>query len=275
MSSVRTKYWCFTLNNYNEEEMSALSVLATEESQVKYMVIGKEVGDNGTRHLQCYVEFSNRQRFTSAKRLLGQRVHLEARRGTAQEASDYCKKDGDFVEHGVQTVSRQGSRTDLESLRNDLELNKSMKEISTDHFEAFLKYRRSIYAFRSLHAIQRNWVCSVVVYWGRTGTGKTRSVVDNATDLWIHPGGDWFDGYDNHKQVLFDEFSGSSFKLQYLLQLLDRYPMRVPIKGDFVSWCPEEIYITSNIDPESWYNQATFEHVRALFRRITNIVHFE
>lgn len=128
-----------------------------------------------------------------------------------------------------------------------------------------------------VNSIQRNWLCSVIVYWGPTGAGKTRAVYDNLPSpesIYVHPGGPWFDGYDSQPIVLFDDFGGSEFKLTYLLKLLDRYPMRVPVKGGFVSWCPQEIYITSNHAPVSWFPNAKEEHVRALMRRITNNVLF-
>lgn len=148
-------------------------------------------------------------------------------------------------------------------------------DVSDDHFREYLKYRRSINAYYSLHTKPRNWSCSVIVYWGRTGTGKTRAVVDNCNELWTYPGSGWFDGYNGEQCVLFDDFSGAEFKLPYLLKILDRYPMRVPIKGDFVPWVPHEIYITSNLDPLRWFPNAHEEHVNALFRRFTNVVEFE
>lgn len=153
-----------------------------------------------------------------------------------------------------------------------------LAEIADENFKEFIKYQRGINAYRLVHSVQRDWICSVVVYWGRTGAGKTRAVHDNlpAQDaLYTHPGGPWFDGYDQQPIALFDDFGGSEFKLSYLLKLLDRYPMRVPVKGGFVSWAPREIYITSNKDPTSWYANAHPEHVAALFRRFTNVVQFE
>lgn len=137
-----------------------------------------------------------------------------------------------------------------------------------------MRYRRSIHSYRNLHGKRRNWLCSVIVYWGRTGSGKTRSVTENSNELWVYPGNGWFDGYDGQEQVLFDDFSGSEFKISYLLKLLDRYPMQVPIKGDFAHWVPQEIYITSNLDPDMWFPNAHSEHVAALRRRFTNVVHF-
>lgn len=189
--------------------------------------------------------------------------------------AEYCKKDGDFQEWGEISNSNQGTRTDLEILQIELNGQTPVNEIAQNHFGTYLKYRRSIHAYRNLHARQRNWTCSVVVYWGRTGSGKTRAVFDNNEVVWVYPGSGWFDGYDQQEIVLFDDFSGADFRLPYLLKLLDRYPMQVPIKGDFVAWVPQEIYITSNLDPRTWFPNAHQEHVDALFRRFTNIVHFE
>lgn len=166
----------------------------------------------------------------------------------------------------------------MEALHESLKEKRKLKDISDEHFSSYVKYRRSINAYRSLHAEHRNWVCNVVVYWGATGTGKTRAVWEHAAspeDIWVYPGNGWFDGYDGQPIVLFDDFSGSEFKIQYLLKLLDRYPMQVPIKGDFVNWAPREIFITSNKDPNDWYANALPEHVRALFRRFTTQQYFE
>jgi len=114
----------------------------------------------------------------------------------------------------------------------------------------------------------------VKILWGPTGTGKTRSVYDfhDHDSVYKHDGGDWFDGYQGQEVVLFDDFSGSDFKLTYLLKLCDRYPMRVPVKGDFVHFRPKVIYFTSNVDPDEWYKNAISEHRAAFFRRVSEII---
>lgn len=95
----RAKNWVFTLNNYTDDDQVNLR-RAAETPQITFLVFGREVGENGTPHLQGYVEFASRLRLNQAKRLLNQRAHLEVRRGTAQEARDYCVKDEDFEEYG-------------------------------------------------------------------------------------------------------------------------------------------------------------------------------
>lgn len=274
----RAKHWVFTLNNYSEQEEQAIRSLVSEDQRVRYLCFGHEIGESGTPHLQGYLSLQSRLRHAQVRSLLP-RAHIEVRRGSHEEARDYCAKDDNdgFFEAG-EAPSYQGKRSDLESLQNDLKTGKRLKDIADDHFGTFLKYQRGINAYRNVISLRRSWVCSVVVYWGRTGAGKTKAVYENLSDiddLYVHPGGQWFDGYDSHQIALFDDFSGSCFKISYLLKILDRYPMQVPVKGGFVSWCPKEIYITSNIDPNNWYSGAHSEHVAALFRRFTNIVKFD
>lgn len=98
----RAKNWCFTLNNYVDADQDRLRTLAASE-QVAFLVFGREVGESGTPHLQGYIEFRVRKRLRQVKDLVGQRAHLEIRRGTGPEAREYCLKDGDFEEFGEMT----------------------------------------------------------------------------------------------------------------------------------------------------------------------------
>lgn len=88
--------WCFTLNNYREDlDYSAVF----NHGHVKRCVWGREVGENGTRHLQGYLEFKRSHRLNRCKLLLD-RAHWEAAKGTAKQNYDYCVKDGEFNTFG-------------------------------------------------------------------------------------------------------------------------------------------------------------------------------
>lgn len=271
------KHWVFTLNNYTDIELAT----ATKENNflgkdVKYVVVGKEVGDSGTPHLQGYISFIGRKTARFVKDLIGGRAHVEIARSTPTQAADYCKKDGDFWEHGT-VPNRRGKRTDLDVVFERVKAGATRTEIRDEFFKTYAKYHRAIDKLISDTAPVRTWETEVIVYWGKTGTGKTRQVYrfHKLEEIYVHPGDSWFDGYDGHPIVLFDDFSGGEFKLTYLLKLLDRYPMQVPIKGSFVNWVPKKIYITSNKNPEDWYPAAYSEHRAALKRRLKVVTEFK
>jgi len=104
----QARHWVFTLNNYTDGDLVSLRALATD---CTYLVFGRETGESGTPHLQGYVDFGTSKRFAVAKQLIGGTSHIEVKRGSCQQAADYCKKDADFEEYG--TISGgQGKRTD-------------------------------------------------------------------------------------------------------------------------------------------------------------------
>ena len=170
-----------------------------------------------------------------------------------------------------------GRRSDLASLGRAVLDGASLQKIQEEWPGHYIRYRGNILASIRDRQSVRDWEVDVRVLWGRTGTGKTRAVYEFIKDdeLYVHPEGRWFDGYEGQSVVLFDDFTGACFKIGYLLKLLDRYPMRVPVKGGFVQFKPKHVFFTSNIDPKKWYENANSEHVAALFRRIKVITHFE
>lgn len=105
--------WCFTLNNYTDDDVRRLRAL---EESVRYLVIGRETGAEGTPHLQGFVVFNTRLRLTSVKRSLGNSCHVEVARGTSSQAADYCKKDGNFEEFGI-LPNPQGKTNTFEDLK--------------------------------------------------------------------------------------------------------------------------------------------------------------
>lgn len=271
--AMQTKYYCFTLNNYTDAELEQLGSLRNDD-RVQYIICGQEVGESGTPHIQGYVEFKTRLRLSQVKSIISSRAHFERRISTGIIAAEYCKKDGNFWEHGTLSRVSQGKRTDLEQVATAISSGNSISAIAETFPVEYIKYERGIRSLRRTLLPPRSWKTEVFVLYGEPGTGKTRTAFEYDPGLYTHPGGPWFDGYDGQRVVLFDDFAGSCFRLQYLLKLCDRYPMDVPIKGAFVRWIPRRIYITSNLSIDLWYPNAHHVHVRALRRRLTKVIYF-
>jgi len=106
------KNWCFTINNYNEDTMEKLEELATRiGNDILYIIIGKETGESGTPHLQGLIQLRSKKRLGYVKDLIGGVGHLEVMRGTATQASWYCKKENDYKEWGI--LVTQGMRDQI------------------------------------------------------------------------------------------------------------------------------------------------------------------
>lgn len=88
----KARRWTFTLNNYNEEELNSL-ILSFKNYQY---IIGKEVGDNGTPHLQGYIESKNQITFERMKKILP-RAHIEQAIASKDDNIKYCSKENDFI----------------------------------------------------------------------------------------------------------------------------------------------------------------------------------
>ncbi len=98
----KMKNVCFTLNNPTEaERIWWRAALTNGEDSVTYLVLQEETGENGTVHLQGYVELADRKRLTWLRRHLSARAHWERRRGTQLQAIAYCQKAESRVEGGL------------------------------------------------------------------------------------------------------------------------------------------------------------------------------
>lgn len=154
--------------------------------------------------------------------------------------------------------------------------------IADEHFSQWCFHNRSFKRYKSLVSqheqadIPRNFKSKVFVFWGATGTGKSRAVHTSFPGVYVvfSDAAQWFDGYEGHENVVFDDFNGFSVPISYMLKLLDRYPFTVQVKGGTANWRPRRIFLTSNLSPDHWYMDACSEHRDALKRRLDVILEF-
>lgn len=144
--------WCFTINNYTEEDVKRLHNL---ESMVTYLIYGIEEAPNtGTKHLQGYVIFKSRKRLFTAKRAIGERSHIEKTRGSIEENYAYCSKGGNYKEIGrkPRTESVYGD------LSKSLNQNRSIVALAREHTGLFIKHASNIIKTHEiLQTSERDW----------------------------------------------------------------------------------------------------------------------
>lgn len=279
------KRWCFTLNNYTEEDEKALEEKLRELCTCA--IAGREVGEQGTPHLQGYFELSHRKRITSLKKINGslQRCHFEIARGTPVSNRDYCSKEGNVVfEFGDfrEKVEHSKETTTLFKRISEGKTDKELWECE-ETFGAMLRHYRAVAEYRRVNGEPvGSRDVTVTAHIGPPGSGKTRWVFENKPGAYFTTGERWFDGYSGQSVVVFDDFAGteSGISFPFFLRLLDRYPLQVPVKGGFVWYKPVEIHITSNLEPYEWYK--TIERaivndssVNPILRRIHNIIRYQ
>lgn len=96
ISSSPSLNWCFTLNNYTEENYN--NVLSELRYLCKMFVVGKEIGSKkNTPHLQGFMIFKTKKRFETIKAIGDEfnKMHLEKCRNI-KASIDYCKKEGTY-----------------------------------------------------------------------------------------------------------------------------------------------------------------------------------
>jgi len=235
---------------------------STWPSYVNYFIYQLEIcPETGREHFQCYMELSTKKSFTQIKDECDglENGHFEARRGTAKQAKAYCSKEDSRVEGPWEygEAKAQGAREDLVNLKATIDSGATLREISDEHFGEFLKFSKAIVSYKRLRAVKRNWPMEIIVYIGPSGTGKTRAVHEAYPNAYWKPHGKWWDEYDGQETVVFDEMYGSSFPYTELLKLLDRYPHSVECKGATHEFVSRRIVMTSNQEPEDWYDNVT------------------
>lgn len=271
--------WTFTYNN-------ALPGQTIEQlDDVAYLVYEHQIApQTGMRHLQGYVRFKNRKRFTTTQSWFSQRgcpgVHIEKPKGTEQHNRDYCTSaetraaGTEPFEHGEfqPDIGKQGKRSDLEEATGAIDRGATMGEIARAHPSDFVRYHRGFQAYmdttRPMPPVERP--VSVYVLWGPTGTGKTHRVLHQFPNVYsVKPGRDPWGQYRQEEVIFFDEFDYEKWTLQDMNKYLDKWrcPLDCRYADKYAFWTT--VIIAANSNPTSWYPLAGPMLLDALRRRMT------
>lgn len=266
----------FTVNNWTGEMYTHIC-----NCDADYIVIGKEVGAYGTPHLQGYAEWHGTKQLSwvQVQERLGGHAWFQARKGTPEQAANYCKEDGDFFERGRR--NNPGAAAVIEDVKDQMIEGLKVNEIVLATPYLYHQYGRTMHKIESVLALQkfRTWRTVGVWFYGPTGTGKSYDALLGYTPdtHYIFPNdpNGWWDGYEGQEIVVFNDFRGE-VKYNFLLQLLDCYPMTVPRRNlGPTPFLARTVYFTSSMHPRDMY-AGLDDHkdgIDQLLRRIISIIH--
>jgi len=257
-------------------------------NELKYYCRGSEIcPKTGTPHLQMYFIFKEKQSLRMLRKKFSEwlgfpcTVAFIPADKNVKACIEYCGKDGvDFVEGGQQPPGA-GKRTDLDKVIAAVNGGANITDIALNHPSVFIKCGGGISKWMTQIAKPRDFKTEVFWVHGPTGTGKSRWVMENVDrdDLYLKSGSTkWWCGYAGQKNVLWDDFRPSKeVPFEFLLRLLDRFPLQVEGKGTVMNFAPHRIFITTPKDPLQTFAHWEFlgqENMEQLTRRISRVVSF-
>lgn len=276
-SSRRCRNWCWTLNNYSDDDQARIQDLANH-SDVTYICYGREVAASGTRHLQGYIELSKSYRFNAIRNLLGGGAHVEPRRGTSDQAREYCFKDDEqpFVS-GVPSSKRTGgARSGFQEAVDRITDGATTRELANEFPSEYVRYSRGFERLgQRIHGSGRIGDEQRVWLYGGTGVGKSHmawNVIQEDPDAWYcKPPNKWWDNYDGQRGVFIDELRGDSAPFHYWLRVFDKYPCWVETKGGGCALRANWFIVATPRDIEGTFAEQTDEDIEQMKRRFTEV----
>lgn len=268
----RSRAYCFTTNNYSDDDISTLLAI-----DCRYLIFGRETApDTGTPHLQGYIYFANAKHFNSVKSLLPKGSHIETARGSPDHNIEYCSKSGNFQEKGERPLS-QKRKGELEIERyakaRAAAQSGSWDDIPADIYIRHYSSLKKIYAEAqivppSMENLDFQW------YYGPTGTGKSRTAREKYPNHYLKLPNKWWDGYTGQDTVIIDEWDPSMEKYlgSALKRWCDHHAFNAEIKGGTICIRPPRIIVTSNYSLEECFQDT--QNLEPLQRRFKT-THFK
>lgn len=241
-----SKNWCFTLNNPE----AALDL----PENAKYLIYGRETAKTtGTKHYQGFIVWLSNQRLSACKKFLPE-AHWEAAKGSFIQASDYCKKEGDYTELGSPPLNaKRKGENEAERWKNALEAAKTghLDDIPED---IRFRYYRTCKEIAKDHMVPPPALDHTTGAWwyGDSGTGKSRTARQDYPGAYLKMCNKWWDGYQGEETVIIDDFDKVHGPLCHHLKIWgDHYPFLAETKGGAIMIRPKRIIVTSNYLPST------------------------
>lgn len=200
-------FWLCTLSCEKVPDLPLLR-LGELPSTIVWIRGQKESGSStGYLHWQFVCAFSKKASLAAVKSVFGNYVHAELSRSELANAY-VCKEETRIEgpwEWGCKPI-RRNSKTDWDSVWNAAVAGDVMAVPPNIRVVSY----RTIRAIGSDFLAPRAIIREIWVFWGRTGTGKSRRAWDEAgmEAYSKDPRSKFWDGYTDQKNVVVDEFRG-------------------------------------------------------------------
>ena len=263
--STRARGWCFTINNFSEQEKEKVKQLISE---AKYGIAETEhCGEGeGTPHIQGYIYYECQKTFNKMKHDLGTRAHIVPAKGSPAQNYKYCSKEGNvFAEKKMKKD---------EGKDNFIQMYIDMQSMTIDEFEE--RYPKEMYlrndkvmrvminnAMKKVRDFDGNLCEKNWWIWGEPGVGKSRWAASNGeySEIFKKNCNKWWDGYSilNTKIVIIEDYPCApqgNMLVQHMKIWGDRYPFEGECKGSHMMIEPRRFFliVTSNYPIEACFN---------------------
>lgn len=195
-----------TLNNYTPDDVATLR---TNNSSIQYIIVGHEVGEQGTPHLQMYFQLARQTKLTTIKNWGGpwERMHMAPAKGQSDlfpheeqgefrepySAPGYCMKDGNFFEVGTKKqMGKKGARNDIQDALQAVRSGANERTLFEEHSQVMAKYPKFIDRYRTIvrnddaKEYFRDKFSSWELYpWQRHIDSQIREPADDRSITWI------------------------------------------------------------------------------------------
>lgn len=291
---VRARGWMLTINAEKHTKNEIDAILGTVPTASVY---SEEAGSTtGYRHYQAFAYWEGKITGSRVRALFGD-THAEPAGKPAIACAAYCSKDrthlsgpywlGDYESvPGMMPTEAQTERKDrfrdaqqhiAEGWRyEDFINNAEWMRWGLNHKNA-IQDLIAAHAYATCGTHMRDTI-SVDYIYGPSETGKSFSTYETYgfRDIFVPDPSNTsfpFEGYQGQPVILLEEFR-SSFKFDYMLKVLDRYPLLLNIKGSHTYACWTKVVITSNITLDEQYPNLS-ERREPFYRRLNRGIVFE
>lgn len=244
--SKLARSWLGTLNHPEAQDIREWLEKFYTDSKAVYLNGQLERGENGTPHIQFYLNLKTGQRLSYLTKI-EKKAHFTP--VVVENGADrYCLKEETRIEgpweFGIKPV-RRNVKHDWEEVKTSAIAGKFEQipaEILIKHFPNLMKVQAHFSKPEEFEECRGIWI------WGPPGCGKTTFAMTeyvDADDIYMKAQNKWWDGYRGQSTVILDDMD-SDCLAHYLKRWADKWPGYGETKGAQVALNYKRFIVTSN-----------------------------